>query len=57
MINAEEFAKQMKELENKYGTDREALHSKMDELMCKVLTEQGFGEGIKIFEDSDIWYC
>ena len=56
MISAEEFAKQMKELQETCK-DREAVHSKMDTLMCDVLTELGYGEGVEIFKDTDNWYA
>ncbi len=57
MLNAEEFALQMREFETKYGTDREALHSEMDKLMCEVLKSHGYTKGVEIFEKADIWYC
>ena len=37
--------------------DTEADHGKADDLMCKLLTELGYGEGVKIFESMKKWYA
>jgi hypothetical protein len=38
------------------NNDIEGGHTKMDELMCAVLKELGYGEGVKVFEDAEKWY-
>ena len=53
---AEEFRRQMEQLVEEFEGDTEALHSEMDNLMCKVLISLGYREGVKIFEDTDKWY-
>ena len=55
-ITPDEFTVKMKELKDKYGTDREALHSEMDNLMCEILKAHGYTEGVELFENADIWY-
>lgn len=37
--------------------DMEAGHSDADDLMCDVLEEMGFSEGVKIFREMDKWYA
>jgi len=40
-----------------HGIDQEAAHSAMDDLMCQVLEELGYVDGIKIFKAADKWYA
>lgn len=37
--------------------DEESGHYKMDQLMCRVLRELGYGEGVKIFKRVPKWYA
>lgn len=59
-MNPEEFAEKMKELserKSEYSSiDVEINHADMDELMCKVLEELGYGEGVEIFRNTYKWY-
>ena len=57
MMSPEEFAKKMQEIAEECGGDCEASHSTMDDLMCQVLRELGYDEGVEIFEDTEKWYC
>ena len=57
MLTAEEFATKMQEIKDKYGADRETVHVKMDNLMCELLKELGYGKGVEIFNNTDMWYC
>lgn len=41
----------------KEGFDPELTHAIMDGLMCKLLRELGYGEGVDIFEKSEKWYA
>lgn len=48
------------EMQNIYpasGYDTEGAHSQADELMRRLLRELGYGEAVKVFEDSDKWYA
>ena len=61
-ISPEEFKKKMKELQIKEDTrgtyfDREQMHIAMDELMCEVLRDLGYSEGVEIFENTGKWYA
>lgn len=53
----EDFAAQMKNLSDRYGDDKEVVHSLMDDLMTQVLAELGYGEGIAIFDSQGKWYA
>jgi len=37
-------------------SDPENAHAEADALMCEVLKELGYGEGIKIFDGMEKWY-
>ena len=59
VITPQEFAEQMKdisEMENSYGRDPEMSHIKADEFIIEVLTELGYGDGAKIFDNMPKWY-
>ncbi len=36
--------------------DKEIAHIEADDLMCELLTELGYGEAVKIFEEMEKWY-
>lgn len=48
------FTNEMRRIERNNNT--ELAHIFADELMCKLLRELGYGEGIDIFEKMDKWY-
>lgn len=50
----EEFAEEMRILAGE--GDIEARHICMDNLMCNVLTELGYKEGVRIFMKTGKWY-
>jgi 5'-deoxynucleotidase YfbR-like HD superfamily hydrolase len=54
-MTPEEFAEKMKEIEISF--DPEKAHSKADDLLCAVLRELGYEDGIKIFEEMEKWYA
>jgi len=37
--------------------DKEERHSKMDDLMVEVLSQLGYEEGARIFENTEKWYA
>ena len=53
----EEFTKRMQEIHNRYSDDEEVVHSEMDDLMCELLRELGYGEGVDIFDNTHKWYA
>lgn len=49
----------MKDIRDTYGQnyrDEEDIHYDMDNLMCEVLTELGYGDGVKVFRNEPKWY-
>lgn len=56
-MTPEEAAQAMRHLREKYGADFEIAHGYMDDLLCKVLREQGFGEMVDIYDDQEKWYA
>lgn len=56
-MTANEFTEKMKEaLKDKYYPVIKG-HERADELMCQVLEELGFEEGIKLFRETDKFYA
>ena len=53
-MTAKEFRDKMEELSH---LDTERRHIKMDECMCDLLTELGYGEGVEIFNSVPLWYA
>lgn len=53
----EDFYKQMKEILNRYENDEEICHIRMADLMCNVLRNLGYGDGIDIFDEAPKWYA
>ena len=56
MITPEDFKERMNVLADDTG-DTELCHEYMDDLMCDVLRELGYGEGIDVFESTHKWYA
>ena len=54
-MTPEQFAKRMREIAKE--TDTEDRHINADNLMCDLLKELGYGEGVDIFEDMYKWYA
>lgn len=58
-MNPWEFAFEMRSICDEYkgDMDTEMRHIKMDQLMCQVLTDLGYAEGVKVFKEADKWYA
>ena len=63
-MTPDEFARKMKEaseLKFTFGgcefDDTEGAHCDMDKLMCTLLTDLGYSEGIDIFRKTKKWYA
>ena len=57
-----EFAEAMKDIrdyDSGYGQgyNKEIRHVSMDSLMCNILRQLGYDEGIDIFEKTSKWYA
>lgn len=53
-FSAKGFANEMRRINR--NNDTEMAHILADELMCKLLRELGYDEGVDIFEQMDKWY-
>ena len=50
-----EFANEMQAIA-KIG-DQEIRHGDADDLICRLLTELGYAEGVKLFDEMEKWYA
>lgn len=55
-MTPEQFLEEMKEIFKANERDTEQDHSAADSLMCEVLTQLGYGDGVRVFEEADKWY-
>jgi len=55
MMTPEEFKEAMKKFSQ--NPDTEAAHTEADRLMCKLLTDLGYGNGVKVFKSMQKWYA
>lgn len=53
-FSAKGFTNEMRRIARE--NDTEMTHIYMDELMCKLLRELGYGDGVDIFEETNKWY-
>lgn len=55
-ITPEEFAEKMNEINNNPDYNEEDAHIDADNLMCDILKEFGYEEGVNVFYKMDKWY-
>ena len=55
-MTPEEFKLKMQTILTEYGNNIESSHYAMDKLMCEVLSDLGYEEGVKVFENTERWY-
>lgn len=59
-MTPEMFTDKMKAIindsKNEIVFDEEVAHARMDDLMCEVLVELGYEEGVRIFEETSKYY-
>ena len=53
-MTPEQFAERMNEIA--LNIDLEMSHGDADELMCELLANLGYAEGVTIFVNMDKWY-
>lgn len=54
-FSAKGFANEMRRISR--NDDTETAHYYADELMCELLCELGYGEGVNIFKNMAKWYA
>ena len=57
LYTPQEFAAAMEELRDKHADDPEVCHAAMDDLMCELLRELDYEEGIDIYEETHKYYA
>lgn len=59
VMTPEEFKIEMQKIHDEYKDkdDPESCHIYMDRLMCDLLIDLGYWEGIDIFENTYKWYA
>lgn len=57
VITPEEFELRMIELRDNQGTCAEARHSIGDDMMCEILKELGYANGVDVFINMERWYA
>lgn len=56
-ISPSDFEYWMRVIAERRKGDPEALHCEADELMEKVLRQLGYGKGLDIFNEQEVWYA
>jgi len=56
-MTPEQFRDAMKQIRDDNSWNTEAMHCRMDALMCEALSGLGYQEGVEIFEAQDKWYA
>lgn len=56
-MTPEEFAAEMEGIYERFDDDPEFGHWHMDNCMCDLLRELGYGDGIDIFNKQSKWYA
>ena len=57
VMTPEEFRQRMEEIRKTDGDDEYIAHIEMDGVMCDLLCQLGYGDGIKVFDDQPKWYA
>ena len=55
-MKPEEFRNEMIVIREMYPNDPELFHCCADDLLCTLLRELGYGEGIDVFVAAEKWY-
>lgn len=56
-MTPEEFKRKLIRINSDPENTTECVHRAMDEVMCKVLEQLGYGEGVQIFKQTYKWYA
>lgn len=55
-MTPEQFKDKMLEIIKTNEDDPENAHPEADDLLCDLLKELGYGEGIKLYKEMEKWY-
>ena len=56
-MDDEELVFRLKRIKDKYAGDTEMIHVEMDKLMCDILIDLGFKDGVEIIRNTNKWYA
>ncbi len=56
-MTPEDAAEEAKRIMTAYSGDTEALHGKLDDLLCIILNDAGYTEVVGLFETAEKWYA
>lgn len=52
----DQFFLQMQKIREEVGDNEAIAHARMDDLMCRVLVELGYRDGVGVFGMQEKWY-
>jgi hypothetical protein len=55
MLTPEQFSNEMKSIFK--NLDTEGAHVEADRLMCELLRELGYSQGVQVFKEAEKWYA
>lgn len=55
LISPQAFAEQVKRIIDEAGDDYERSHLELDALLCRVLEQNGYGDGVKVYQKAPKW--
>lgn len=53
--SADKFAEKIQQIIQEEGKDYEMAHVRLDELLCQVLEENGYGKGVALYRETPKW--
>ena len=56
-MTPQQFKEAMQKIHDEQAGDCEMCHASMDALLCKVLRQLGYHQGVDVFEDTGKWYA
>lgn len=56
-MTPEQFREKMKQIKVEFDEQEDIAHNRMDHLMCDVLVELGYGDGVHVFKTQEKWYA
>lgn len=56
VMTPEQFYTQMRAIQLDEDLSNDDQHERMDKLMCQLLSDLGYTDGIEIFKNTEKWY-
>lgn len=55
LLSPKRFAERVQQIIQEEGEDYERSHTRLDELLCQVLEQNGYGDGVNIYRKTPKW--